>query len=72
MANFDHSQSLSFISMIKFTPILFVILCSTTNLAFGFDKWKALHKVESSGKSDIVYPSQVSHHGERAQLDKGI
>ena len=58
--------------MIKFTPIVFVILCSTINLAFGFDKWKALHQVESSRKSYIVYPSQVSHHGERAQLDKGI
>ena len=58
--------------MIKLTPNVFLILCSTINLAFGHDKWKALHKVESSGKSDIVYPSQVSHHGERAQLDKGI
>ena len=52
--------------MIKFTPILFVILCSTTNLAFGFDKWKALHKAESSGRK------QVFHHGRRAYLDKGI
>ena len=72
MANFYHSQSLSFISMIKFTPIVFVILCNTINLAFGFDQWKALHKVESSGKSHIVYPSQVSHHGEKALLDQGI
>ena len=56
--------------MIKLTPIVFVILCSTINLAFGFD-WKALHKVELSGKSSIAYPSQVSHHGERTQLDKG-
>ena len=58
--------------MIKFTPIVFFILCSTINLAIGFDKWKALHKVESSGKSHIVYPSQVFHHGERTQLDQGI
>ena len=58
--------------MIKFAPFVFVILCDTINLAFGHDKWKALHKVESSGKSYIVYPNQVSHHGERTQLDKGI
>ena len=58
--------------MIKFTPIVFVILCSTINLTFGFNKWKALHKVESSSKSHIVYPSQVSHHGERTQLHQGI
>ena len=50
---------------------LFSVEC-TMNLAIGFDKWKALHKVESSGKSHIVYPSQVFHHGERTQLDQGI
>ena len=52
--------------MIKFTSIVFVILCSTINLAFGFNNWKALHKAESSGKR------QVFHHGRRAHLDKGI
>ena len=58
--------------MIRFAPFVFVILCNTINLAFGHDIWKALHLVESPGKSHIVYPSQVSHHGERAQLNKGI
>ena len=52
--------------MIKFTPIVFVILCCTINLAFGFNGWKDLHKAELSGKS------QVFHHGDRAHLDKGI
>ena len=58
--------------MIKFAPFVFVILCNTINLVFGHDIWKALHKVESSGKSHLVYPSQVSHHGEKALLDQGI
>ena len=52
--------------MIKFTPIVFSILCSTINLAFEFNEWKALHKAESFGKS------QVFHHGRRAYLDQGI
>ena len=52
--------------MFKFTPIVFVILCSNINLAFGSNSWKALHKAELIGKS------QVFHHGSRAHLDKGI
>ena len=51
-------------SMIKVTYIVFVILCNTTNLVFGFNNWNALHKVESSGK--------VFHHGNRVHLDGGI
>ena len=52
--------------MIKFTSIVFVILCSTINLAFGFNNWEALHKVESYGKSHVF------RHGNRIHLDKGI
>ena len=51
--------------MNKFTSIVFVILCNITNLAFGLDNWKALHKLES-------YQRQVVHHGNRVLLDKGI
>ena len=62
--------------MIKFTSVVFIILCTTTNLAFGFTNRLGLHKLESSGKSDIIYPSQVFNYGRRAHLDnlldKGI